>query len=149
MWDIQNWAFLTGLVLGSVAIGAVSYVWVRQQKFGSGGGMLSVAGIILIGLPFWSSLRFEMTGTGIRAEFERLRNEVQQVANATSATSEEVIKVARATEANTKQFVELTEQLEVKRIVDAASLRNVRESLVKTPQADIGRLEAASRVLKK
>src|SRR4030095_448745 len=73
--DVHNWALIAGLVFGSVSISSASYVWIRQQKFGTGGAMLSIAAIVLIGLPFWSSFRFEISESGIKAEFERLRNE--------------------------------------------------------------------------
>jgi hypothetical protein len=146
--DISNWALVAGLVFGSVSISSASYVWIRQQKFGAGGATLCIAAITLIGLPFWSSLRFEVSDTGIKAEFERLRNEIQQVKNATATTSQEVVKVAQSVEVNKREFVELTERLETKR-VDPASLRNLRNSVLKAPRPDIGRLEATTRTLQK
>jgi hypothetical protein len=65
----------TGIIFGAAAISSVSWVWLRRQIFAYGGSVLSITGIILIGLSIYKTVdvRAAPDGIGIKlAEVEKL-----------------------------------------------------------------------------
>ena len=50
-----------GLSLGSIQIVAAVYVWVKQEKFGFGGAVLTIFGTVLIGLSIWNHIEIEIS----------------------------------------------------------------------------------------
>jgi len=60
--------------------------------------MLSLVGVLLVGLSVWSSARVEVSSSGLKAEFERLKTQIQEVASANPVISEEVNKLAENAE---------------------------------------------------
>jgi hypothetical protein len=61
-------AMLAGLVLGSVQILTVCYMWLAIQTFGFAGASMSVVGIVLIGLPLWKHFRVSLGTKGVSLE---------------------------------------------------------------------------------
>jgi hypothetical protein len=51
-------AVLSGVVVGSAAIGTACSVWARRQVFAYAGSALCVVGIVLIGMSIWQSVEF-------------------------------------------------------------------------------------------
>ena len=70
--NVTNMVIIAGLILGSLAIISVCWVWVSKQVMGTGGGVLSFFGVMLVGLSIWSRASVEVSPEGVRAEFERL-----------------------------------------------------------------------------
>jgi hypothetical protein len=155
--DITNMAFITGLILGSLAIMSVCWVWVRSQVLGTGGGVLSFFGVLLVGLSIWSSASVEVTPEGFRAEFERLEkevnevavrsqqvsDEVQAVAEANNAISREIQVVAENIDVNKAQFLQLTNVLKTKQMLNAKQIKSINEPIKNAPAIDKRVLDSA------
>lgn len=78
---IEELAFLAGIIMGSVLLLAVSWVWIKKQVLGGGGIIMSLVGLALVGLVVWSSIRIEASPEGLSAEFERQLRQVEQMVN--------------------------------------------------------------------
>lgn len=139
--------YAVGLAMGSVMLGSVCYVWVRKQQLGIGGGFLSAMGVVLLGLSVWTGVSVEVTKGGIKADFDRLQERLDEVTEANQIVSEQVQNIAQSTEANRSQFVQLTRVLEADVAPAAPVFRQLRERMVTVPQVDLQQLERASRTL--
>lgn len=154
---ITNMAFIAGLILGSLAIISVCWVWVSKQVLGSGGGVLSFFGVLLVGLSLWSSASVEVSPEGFRAEFERLQqevdemavrsqqisNDVQAVAEANKTISHEVRTVAENIDINRTQFLKLTDALKQKQTLNVDQVKSIDEPIKKAPVIDKRALDSA------
>jgi hypothetical protein len=78
-------ASFAGVALGSLAIIASCFVWVTKQEFGLGGSALIVAGIALIGLALWKSVKFGVDRSGLHFNAE-IREFVAQQQKAQEAS---------------------------------------------------------------
>ena len=75
-----------GIIFGALAISSVSWVWFRRQIFAYGGSVLSVTGIVLIGLSIYKTVDVTAapSGIGIKlAEVEKLLKEQGETQQAT------------------------------------------------------------------
>jgi hypothetical protein len=68
METAQIIAVLTGIILGTVAIGVACWVWFEKQTFSTGGAILSTIGLVLIGLSIWQSVHVKYGGTELNFE---------------------------------------------------------------------------------
>ena len=59
-------AILVSIVLGCLSIVSASFHWVRSQKFGIAGMVLSNVGVILVGMSVWASVEYGASGPGIK-----------------------------------------------------------------------------------
>lgn len=148
--EITNMAFIAGLILGSLAIVSVCWVWVRNQVLGAGGGILSFFGVILVGLSIWSSASVEVSPEGFRAEFERLEeevkevavrsqqisNDVEAVAEANRVISREVKSVAENIDINRVQFLKLTDALKQRQALNADQVSTINQPVINAPTID-------------
>jgi septal ring factor EnvC (AmiA/AmiB activator) len=155
--DITNMVFVTGMVLGSLIIVSVCWVWVRKQVLGAGGGALSFFGVMLVGLSVWSSARVEVTPEGFRAEFERLQKEVNQVAVRSqkisddvlvmSETSKEITREVKAVadniDINRAQFLQLTNALKQKRTLNVDQINAINKPVADAPKINRRVLDSA------
>ena len=139
--NINELVLIVGLILGSLAILSVCWVWLRKQVFGPGGSILSFFGVLLVGLSLWSRASVELTPEGFRAEFERLQEEINQVVKKSERISEEVNAVAEANHVITREVQVVAENLAVNKtqFLELARVLNQREVL---HQDQIDRLSA-------
>lgn len=78
-----------GIIFGAAAISSVSWVWLRRQIFAYGGSVLSVTGIVLIGLSIYKTVdvRAAPDGIGLKlSEMEGLLKEQGQAQKAAQAS---------------------------------------------------------------
>jgi hypothetical protein len=127
--NIQTLAFIVGIILGTGALISVFYVWIKKQVFGSGGTVLSLIGVTLVGLSVWSSVRISVTGSGITTEFERLQQQVQKLSKANSELTSSLNDVASIVEQVRVQNLEVVDQLHQKNVIDAATAKSLRTPL--------------------
>lgn len=144
---METWTYAAGLIIGSAALLTACYVWIRKQVFGLGGGTLSFAGILLLGLSVWTSASVEITPGGFRAEFERLEKRMNAMAEANLAVSQEVGKVATFSEASRRQVEALTDVLSARQALSPRQAERVRAELEGVPSLDRSRIESATRIL--
>jgi hypothetical protein len=155
--EITNMAFIAGLILGSLAILSVCWVWLRKQVLGVGGGVLSFIGVLLVGLSLWSSASVEVSPDGFRAEFERLEQQVIQVsersqqisndilavAETNKAISQEVKVVAQNIDINKAQFLKLTDVLQRRQTLSADQVNAIDEPVRRAPIVNLQVLDSA------
>jgi hypothetical protein len=141
---IQAVAFIAGIILGSIAVLSAVYVWVKDRTFGMGGGALSLAGIVLVGLSIWSSVRIKVNESGLEADFNRLQSQVSEVTKTSLAVTDEVRKIAESTQANKDQFLKLTSALETRQVVRPEVLAAIEKPIESTPTADRKAIDAAA-----
>lgn len=119
---MQSWAYGVGLLIGSVALLAASYVWVKHQRFGSGGAFLTFAGLVLVGLSVWSRARLEVSDEGMVAEFEKLQQEVAELSTANARLSSSMDSLQGRIVAGERQFESLARKLTEQRVLSEADL---------------------------
>jgi hypothetical protein len=141
---MATWVYGIGLALGVVATLSVLWVWIRQQKFGSGGAVLSTMGFLLVSLSIWSAIDFTLPG-GMGVKVERLQQQLNEVQSATEETSEQLINVAENVETTQEQFVALTDELLKVSAISPTTLQEVQESVLEARPVDLERLRAISR----
>jgi preprotein translocase subunit SecF len=65
------------LVFGSLSLGAAIWVYVKHRYFGFGGSILSMAGIILLGMSVWKSIDIQM-GKNISVRLQKAEQEIKK-----------------------------------------------------------------------
>ena len=69
-----------GLLIGSVLMLSVCFVFIRHRFFGPGGAALSILGAILIGMSVWSNINVSVGADGgFRAELSQIRDQVAKI----------------------------------------------------------------------
>lgn len=154
---IEDLAFLAGIIMGSIILLAVSWVWISKQVLGASGVTLSVVGVTLVGLTVWSSVRIEASPDRLLAEFQRELDEVnesidevdnqlqdvsadvEQVGNSLNEVvaanilfSENIESLATSVESSRRQILTLTDALDTARTVPAAQLNEIRQQINQT-----------------
>lgn len=127
--DVQQLAFIAGIILGSIAVLTACFVWLRHRTFGVGGGGLSLVGLALVGLSIFSTISISVSEAGVEAKFQAMQERVNAVAEASAAVTEEVQKIAQSTEANRTQFLALTQSLEARNAVDPRAAADIRRQV--------------------
>ena len=140
---MATWVYGIGLALGVTATLSVLWVWIRQQKFGSGGAVLCTMGFLLVSLSIWSAIDFTLPG-GMGVKVERLEKQLDKVQGATEATSEQLINVAENVETTQEQFVALTDELLKVPAISPTKLQEVQQSVLEARPVDLERLRAIS-----
>ena len=70
--QITDFAFVFGLLLGSILLLGAVFVYVKRQIFGLAGVILVVFGSSLIGLSIWTSFEFSVGPDGsVTAKYNR------------------------------------------------------------------------------
>lgn len=138
---------IIGLIMGSVTLLTACYVWLRKQVFGLGGGILSLVGVILIGLSLWSNVSIEVSEGTIKAEFDRLERQMNDMAHANEAVTEEVGAMWRVVDTNKDQFIQLTQELQTRRTISQERLDEIREPVLTVPQVDVQKIDSAKALL--
>ena len=140
--------YTVGLVFGGLAVFSVCYVFMKTRTFGFGGGVLSLVGVILIGLSLWSRVKIEVSKEGLKGEFETLQQNVVALAGASESLSEEVKTLAERAETTSDQLVALTRNLEAGQSLNMPDGRNIRRQLDAAPSSNISRIDSAATVFK-
>ena len=106
---MENWAFGVGLLVGTVVALSAVWVFLKKQEFSLWGTAVLGFGVVLIGMSVWNNIRIRASEGGL--EFEVLRQQVQQTAQAAAKVAEEVETVAQIVEGSKRQLMDLTEVL--------------------------------------
>ena len=141
--DIQTVSFVAGILFGSVAVVSACIVWLRHRDFGLGGSVLSLVGVTLIGLSLWSSVKIEVSKEGVSAEFQKLSERVDAMAQANIAVTQEVRNVAEASASSRQQMIDLARAVETAGQPESVAMaRAVRNRVLETPIVDPRRLDS-------
>jgi hypothetical protein len=91
--------FIVGLVVGSFMIIIVSLVYFKNQKFGTGGTVLSVLGVVLIGLFLWVRIKIVITGVAeIEADLRQTQIAIQDIQAQRDSIERELSGISAALE---------------------------------------------------
>ena len=94
--DLKSVIVLAGLCIGSFTLLAVVIVYFRQKSVGSGGVLLAVLGVILIGgLSVWQQISIELPGD-IKIVISSLKQEYQELSKQVSTINSENKSVLRS-----------------------------------------------------
>ena len=99
-----------GILVGSLAILGVVWVWARKQVFGLGGGVLSFFGTVLIGLSVFSRAQITIGDTTI--VLETLQQQVETLEQDKIQLAEEVGKLSRNADLQRSQFIAIGQSLQ-------------------------------------
>ncbi|HEC61671.1 MAG TPA: hypothetical protein ENI27_05390 [bacterium] len=70
----------SGIALGGLMILSVCWVYIKNQQFGFAGGVLTVFGVLLIGLSVWRTVNISISlKEGIKASFDQMERSVKEV----------------------------------------------------------------------
>lgn len=141
--DIDDLAFLAGIVMGSILLLSVSWVWIQKQVLGASGVTMSLVGVTLVGLTVWSSVRIEASPDGLLAEFnsrledlaetvEEVDSDLQEVVDTNISFSRDIESLAGTVNTNSQQFVTLTNELQTARTINTEPLNAIRQN-IQTP----------------
>ncbi len=138
--DTQTLVIVVGLILGAVLVLAAVVVGIKKQGFAYGEILITAFGVVLVGLSLWSRVSLELGQ--FRAEFESLKEGVQEVAEAAAVVSAEVIKLDKAATTQRDQVAILVRSLKPQTL-DPGTRATVQRELEAAPRIDPTRLSAA------
>lgn len=131
--SFRDWAYVIGLILGSLLLVVVAITWFRKQIFGFGGAGLSVIGLVLLGLSLWTSVNIRVGGW--ETQLNLVEQRLAQVEQTNVEMSNDLAEVATIANVTKSQFIDLTTALERPR-VPTDRLRALRSRVEETPRID-------------
>lgn len=63
-------AIFAGVLVGALSVGSSARAWIKSQAFGLGGSVLTMAGVLLIGLSLYKTVEFNVGDTSLKAEMQ-------------------------------------------------------------------------------
>lgn len=104
--ELGDLVIAVGLLLGLLMGVSACWVWLKHQRFGTGGAVLCLAGVALVGLSIYG--RVSIRVGGLEAELEA---RIDQVAERAELVSAGVVELADRVEVSQRQFVALADAL--------------------------------------
>lgn len=80
-----NATFIVALALGCLMLVAVCWVYVTKQTFALGGSVLTVCGVVLVGMSVWRTIEISVSAKNVSAKLEQVATQVTQVQEQTNA----------------------------------------------------------------
>ena len=124
-------AFFAGVLVGSLALTGVLFVWVKNQTFGFGGAVLSGAGVILIGLSAWQSVQLGVSREGFQLRTQSIA--VVQVAETQQRVQSALIEQTKAQQKQAGEQSPRVTKEEITEIVEASGKAALARSSVEGP----------------
>jgi hypothetical protein len=125
-------ALILGIVIGSLMLCCLLFVYIKHKKFGFGGFVLTVFGVMLLGFSIWKITEISVTlDAKIEAKFQALTKrveDVREIANSTTARVDEVREIVSSTTAKV-EGIDKTQNLVIREIM------NVQGSII--PEREI------------
>jgi hypothetical protein len=85
--SLDSVVFIVGIVIGSILVLSVTFVYVTKNKFGTGGTVLALIGVVLIGLFVFTKIKITIPGI---AELEADVRDTQKAIQAIQAQKDAV-----------------------------------------------------------
>jgi hypothetical protein len=100
------------------------FVYIKHKKFGLGGFVLTVFGVMLLGFSIWKTAEISVTlDAKIEAKFQALTKrveDVREIANYTTARVDEVREIASSTTAKVEE-IDKAQNLVIREIMNLQS----------------------------
>jgi len=136
---------VVGMAAGGVLILTAVAVFLVKKEFPAGGVVVTMVGLVLIGMSQWSSIKFTAAG----ATLEVLRHEIRRTAAAAEEVAAQAEETAAAVEATKLQLASLTGLLETRQVLPATMAQPIRAKLSAVPSVDLSKLRTARGDLKR
>lgn len=136
---------IVGMAAGAVLILTAVAVFWNKKEFPTGGVMITLVGLVLIGMSQWSNIKISAAG----ATVEVVRDEIKKTAEAVDQVAAQAQLAAGAVEATRQQLASLTDLLESKQVLSAATAQPIRAKLEAAPRTDVMKLGTARESLKR
>ena len=94
-------AIFVGILLGCGIIATVCWTWIKDRSFGYGGSVLSLVGLVFVGLSAWQSVDFGVSNSGLTLKVQSLITDAERKAGDARASAERARVAAAA--GNTQQ----------------------------------------------
>lgn len=134
---MEQWTYATGLILGSLLILSVVYVFATKKgEVKMGEAFLVVMGAFLVGLTLWARVTISLGPEGLEAEFERLQEQIETVRMVNVSLNDQIETMAGAVETERRQVAELTRVLQEQQIGDPQELERIRSQILEVPVID-------------
>lgn len=127
---------IVGIVAGSALIVTAIIVFLSKKEFQTGGVMVTVVGLVLIGMSQWNSIKLTVG----EATLEAIREELNSTKDATNEVAEQVEQAAKAVETTRMQLLSLNDQLKTSRVLPDSVTVSIQEKLSSAPQVDLTKL---------
>ncbi|MCJ8502977.1 hypothetical protein [Desulfatitalea alkaliphila] len=136
---------LVGIVAGGLLILTAVVVFLLKKEFPAGGIMVTLIGLVLIGMSQWTTIK--VAGPGF--DLELLRDQIMKTAAATEEVAEQVQQAVAGFDATKVQIANLTEHLQARAVLAPADAVMIRQKLDRVPQIDVNRLKNARTSLRR
>jgi len=159
--NLATVVFVAGLLLGALILLAVLRVYMEKKTFGVGDAMFAAFGVVLMGLSVFTSISVTVSPTELKAQFDTVKKQVNEVAKQSAVLEKQVATVAESSGtladglANMGEklnqgettVAELTDALQGSRAVAPAAAERIRNST--TPRIDVQRYRSLSQELRR
>lgn len=127
---------LAGVVVGTILLLSVAWVWVRRQVFGTGGTVLTAAGVLLIGLFVFESFVFKAGNIEIRTQIADLQKRVAEelVEQGKNEEAREIIEQATQLAPNRADLWQVRGDVLLRNRSIEEAEASYRESLARDPE---------------
>lgn len=133
---------VVAMVAGAALILVALAIFWNTKSFPNGGVIVTVLGLALLTLQYWSSIKIEAGGASV--ELQRQLNETAAAAEVVAVQAEQA---AQAVETTRQQVSNLATLLQDRNIVSAAVLKPIQTGLQAAPHVDLARLRGARTAL--
>ena len=149
--NIQIVAMILGLMIGVAMLSVVTVVYLKHQRLGPSGAILSLFGIVLMGMSVWQTIKISVDRKGVvQAELiQRIESVEAEQKNVVS----KMTSVEKATEDIREDFVQLTSRffiaIDTLRAFEAAlpeSEKQKRQTIYERFASDMERLAPRDRL---
>lgn len=116
-------AFIVGLVLGAAMLASVCFVYIKHQKLGPGGAILSALAVILVGMSVWKSIDVGYNEKGFWARLVQTEKLARQASKDAEEAKKETVNTVRTVTSlkNTLTTVIAQEKLKSANLYNGAS----------------------------
>ena len=144
--EMTTVVFGVGLVLGSAMIGTVCMVYFKKQVMGFGGSVLTIFGVVLVGLSVWSTVQVRVSKEGLEVELDKLAQRVGHVEETAIVVAEGLASVATNAETDRRQFNTLSRELAESEVLRPEAARVLEVQPDRIMRVDPERLREMSEV---
>ncbi|MCP3690349.1 MAG: hypothetical protein GY784_18255, partial [Gammaproteobacteria bacterium] len=106
---MENPVFLIALIVGSIILLSVCFVYIRHQVLPLGGIALSLIGMILMGLSVWKSVDISIDDSGIHAKLDQIvlvANQAQEDASEAQRVSQQSLQEIGTVKVQTEKTIQ-------------------------------------------